>query len=150
MASVAPPPAAGSTPPAPQSLKPDAPLSDRALNELVAKFVRYYEGGDLEAFMELFALDAETNSRKGAKGIRQDYMSLFTGSQSRLMRLKDMRWSRSDNEAVGEADFNLSLFGRRESRPNAYEGRLTFRVVEVNGEPVIKGLFHSQRKLDDG
>ena len=150
VASVAPPPAAGSTPPAPQSLKPDAPLSDRALNELVAKFVRYYEGGDLEAFMELFALDAETNSRKGAKGIRQDYMSLFTGSQSRLMRLKDLRWSRPDNEAVGEADFNLSLFGRRESRPNAYEGRLTFRVVEVNGEPVIKGLFHSQRKLDDG
>lgn len=147
----APPPAASSTPPsAPQALEPEAPLSDRALNDLVAKFVRYYEGGDLEAFMNLFAFDAETNSRKGAKGIRQDYLSLFEGSESRLMRLKDMRWSRSKDEAVGEADFNLSLFGRRESRPSAYEGRLTFRVVEINGEPVIKGLFHSQRKLEDG
>lgn len=137
-------------PPAPQALQRPEPLSERALNDLVAKFVRYYEGGDLEAFMELFALDAETNSRKGAKGIRQDYMSLFAGSDSRLMRLKDMRWSRSKGEAVGEADFSLSLFGRRESRPSAYEGRLTFRVVEINGEPVIKGLFHRQRKVDDG
>lgn len=151
VASVAPPPAASATPPvAPPTTSADEALSEQALNTLVNKFVEYYEGGDIESFMALFAPDSETNSRKGAKGIRQDYTSLFAGSQSRLMRLKDLRWNRSAGEAVGEADFSLSLFGRRESRPNAYEGRLTFRVVERNGEPVIKGLFHSQRKLDDG
>lgn len=148
VASVAPPPAASAAPSTTTSA--EEPLSEQALNALVNKFVEYYEGGDIESFMALFAPDSETNSRKGAKGIRQDYTSLFAGSQSRLMRLKDLRWNRSDGEAVGEADFSLSLFGRRESRPNAYEGRLTFRVVERNGEPVIKGLFHSQRKLDDG
>lgn len=149
VASAAPPPTA-STAPAPGATNAQGPFSEQALNDLAAKFVQFYEGGDLESFMALFTPDAETNSRKGSKGIRQDYTSLFAGSQSRLMRLKDLRWNRSGDEAVGEADFSLSLFGRRESRPNAYEGRLTFRVVERNGAPVIKGLFHSQRKLDDG
>lgn len=144
------PPAAVATAPTPQSSQSDEPLSDSALDGLIDKFVQYYEGGDIDSFMTLFTADAETNSRKGTKGIRQDYVSLFAGSQSRVMRLKDLRWSRSNGEAVGEADFNLSLFGRRESRPSAYEGRLTFRVVEENGEPVIKGLFHRQRKLEDG
>jgi hypothetical protein len=158
--SVKPPPAPAKAAPALAIATPEnvaapvaeapGPLSDQALDGLISRFVRSYEAGDLESFMALFAEDARSNNTSTRRAIERDYRNLFERSERRLMRLKNFHWSRDSagEEVVGEADFNLSIFGRRESRPDAYEGQITFRVEEVDGRPLIKGLFHAQRQLE--
>lgn len=123
-----------------------AEIREQDLSSLLERFVFYYEAGQLEPFMALFAQDAQTNNRTTRAGVAEDYRSLFESSISRVMRLRDLRWNRQAQQAFGEADFTLSIVSRGEVRPRSYEGRLTFQVVRQDGQLLIRGLFHSQRK----
>ena len=137
--------------PAPQTATPSAAsdeIKDQDLNALLEKFVFHYEAGQLEPFMALFAADAQTNNRTTRAGVADDYRSLFESSISRVMRLRDLRWNRQAQQAFGETDFSLSIVSRGEVRPRSYEGRLTFQVVRQDGQLLIRGLFHSQRKTN--
>ncbi len=133
----------------PQASAPQVagPFSDIKLSRLIDNFVDNYERGNLDAFLELFSDDAKTNNRTSKIGIRKDYESLFAGTSSRLMRIRNVKWSRGDGQAVGDADFNLTVIKGGGSRPRSYDGTLTFQVAQQDGALVIVGLFHSQRKL---
>lgn len=141
VSSVAPP--ASPTKPAEE----EGGLTDRVLNKLVDEFVNRYETGELDPFMNLFAEDARTNNRVSKAGVRDDYAALFETTQSRLMRLRDVRWSRDKETAIGEGDFSLNILKKGERRPRSFEGSLTFQVYLVDGKPKIRGLYHAQRKV---
>lgn len=150
-ATVAPAPAATVRPESPPvqvaSVPPVTGLTDFVLQDLVKTFVTRYEAGDLDSFMALFAEDVRTNNRVSKSGVRGDYASLFSTTDSRLMRLRDVRWSRDADMAIGEGDFSLNIIKSGETRPRSFEGSLTFQVYLVDGEPKIRGLYHAQRKI---
>ncbi len=123
-------------------------ITDDELTQLIGRFVTTYEAGDLDAFMSLFSDNARTNNRFSKNGVREDYEELFESTEGRLIRLKDMRWSREENEAIGEADFRLTIVKNGDTRPRSYEGSLTFRLEKQDQTLTIKGLFHQQRKAD--
>lgn len=144
---------------APQAATPELPIatpgaqgsalgiSEAALQTFINEFVRAYERGELASFMVLFAEDARTNNQVSKSGIRDDYEKLFESTTSRLMRVRDVRWSFDASSAIGEGDYSLTVLKKSESRPRSYEGSLTFQLVKRNGQLQIKGLYHSQRKI---
>jgi len=122
-------------------------LTETELNHLLTTFVVLYEKGDLEPFLELFSDDAKTNNRSSKTGVRKDYQSLFDSTSRRLIRLRDVRWSLGAKEAMGEADFTLTIVKKDTVRPRSFEGRLTFQVVKAD-RIMITGLYHSQEKVN--
>lgn len=122
-------------------------ISEAALQTFINEFVRAYERGELEPFMALFAEGARTNNQVSKSGIRDDYEKLFESTTSRLMRVRDVRWSFDASSAIGEGDYSLTVLKKNESRPRSYEGSLTFQLVKRDGQLQIKGLYHSQRKI---
>ena len=123
-------------------------VREEILDELIETFITYYEQGDIGTFMSLFADNARSNNRGDKAGIQSDYQALFSTTESRLMRIRGMKWKRSDLGAMGDGDFRLSVFRTGDSRPKTFEGSLTFQVEVVEGELVISGLFHSQDKVN--
>lgn len=124
-----------------------AGISDAALRELLRQFVSGYEAGRLDDFMNLFTDDVRTNNRVSKAGVREDYAALFDSTDSRLMRLREVRWSRDEDSAIGEGDFSLNIIKQGENRPRSFEGSLTFQVRLDGGVPKIRGLYHAQRKV---
>jgi hypothetical protein len=122
-------------------------LNRQELDLLVDRFVSNYEAGNLGNFLSLFAEDARTNNRQSRDGIEEDYKNLFMSTESRLMTLDRVRWNIQDGNALGEGDFNLTIIKAGEARPRSYNGRLTFQVSREEESIMIKGLFHSQSKL---
>ena len=122
-------------------------LTEAELDRLIADFVSLYELGDLDSFLALFSDDAKTNNRASKVGVKKDYQSLFDSTSKRLIRLQEMRWSIEPNEAIGEADFRLTLVKTGEVRPRSYEGSLTFQVLK-DDQVLITGLYHSQKKIE--
>lgn len=121
-------------------------ISEPALLAFISEFVSQYERGELVPFMNLFAEGARTNNQVSKVGIRDDYEKLFESTVSRLMRVRDVRWSYDANSAIGEGDYSLTVLKKGESRPRSYEGSLTFQLVKNLDRLQIKGLYHSQRK----
>jgi hypothetical protein len=121
-------------------------ISEPALLAFISEFVSQYERGELAPFMNLFAEGARTNNQVSKVGIRDDYEKLFESTVSRLMRVRDVRWSYDANSAIGEGDYSLTVLKKGESRPRSYEGSLTFQLVKNLDRLQIKGLYHSQRK----
>ncbi len=122
-------------------------VSEAALDALIDRFIDTYEKGDLKGFLALFSDDANTNNRKSKKEIKADYEALFSTTKSRLMRIRGIRWKRTPESAVGDADFRLTIFRANSSRPKTFEGSLTFQVKLLDGKPLIEGLFHSQDRV---
>ena len=122
-------------------------VSEAVLASMIDTFITTYERGDLDSFLTLFSESAHTNNRNSKKEIRADYEALFSTTKSRLMRLRDIRWKRTAENAVGDADFRLTVFRAGNSRPKTFEGSLTFQIILVDGELLINGLFHSQDRV---
>ncbi len=122
-------------------------ISEAALDVLITTFIDTYEKGDLNGFLSLFSESAKTNNRKSKKEIRADYEALFSTTKSRLMRIRGIRWKRTPESAVGDADFRLTIFRANSSRPKTFEGSLTFQVKLLDGKLLIEGLFHSQDRV---
>ncbi len=122
-------------------------LTAAELDHLLSTFVVLYEKGELEPFLELFSEDAKTNNRSSKTGVKKDYQSLFDSTSKRLIRLRDVRWSIGPKEAMGEADFTLTIVKKNAVRPRSFEGRLTFQVIKTD-RIMITGLYHSQEKVE--
>lgn len=123
-------------------------LSDAELNALITRFVELYEAGDLNTFMGLFASNARANNRDSRATIRQDYQTLFEQTDTRLMMLRDLKWDKGNQRAIGEAEFELTIKRKGSDDNNVYSGSITFQVEKNGTTPLITGIYHSQRKLD--
>jgi hypothetical protein len=123
-------------------------VSNQILEESIRKFVDSYEGGDIDRFLSLFAENARSNNRESREEIRNDYYALFTTTESRLMRLREIKWKRSAKEAIGDTDFGLTIFRKGDSHPKTFKGNLTFQFEIVGGRLLLTGLFHSQDRVN--
>jgi len=124
-------------------------INENELDKVIKKFITYYDNGDLETFLTLFAPDAVTNTRVSLPEIRKDYEILFSKTTQRAMRLSDITWERIGEVAIGLTNFDLKLINNNESGMQNYSGNLTFNIRKSNEGLVITGLFHSQSKVDN-
>lgn len=122
-------------------------LTTDELDHLLADFVALYGKGELELFLHLFSEDVKTKNSNSKVALKKDYQSLFESTSKRLIRLQDVRWNIESKDAMGEADFKLTIIKNGEDIPRSYEGSLTFQVFKAD-RVMITGLYHSQQKVE--
>jgi hypothetical protein len=118
-------------------------ISKEELNNLIAKFVRSYEEGDLGLFISLFAEDARTNDQNNRKGIAEDYRKMFEDTQKRQFIFNGLRWVHEDDaKARGAGNFEVKILPKGEGSINAYAGNITIHVEKRRQTVLITQLYH--------
>ncbi len=123
-------------------------IADEALGGLVDHFSLVYELGELDEFMALFSKDALSNDDKGWDGIREDYKSLFRSTFSRTIKLQSMRWTKTEQIAVGKGDFVVTVLRRQGDEPRTFNGQIELKVSQTESGLLIKGMYHSYGEDD--
>jgi putative secretion ATPase (PEP-CTERM system associated) len=112
-------------------------IAEAELDQLIGHFVRTYEKGDIEAFMSLFAQDAQSNDQSTVAGIRQDYVDLFTGTAMRKLVLSGIKWDQDGEMVRGESQYEVKIQANGRGRIDTYKGMVWFQVERRAGEPRI-------------
>ncbi len=123
---------------------PRQAFPDLELERLIGRFIGSYEQGDLDRFMALFHKDAEIGVTKDNKATtRKQYADLFASTQVRQMMLRGLRWEKGEELVLGQSRFLARVAGQDDSHIREYAGSLRIEVANVDGNLLIKSLFHS-------
>jgi len=117
-------------------------ITRQELDRLIAKFTSAYEQGALEKFMSVFHEKAKTNDRDSKTGIQEDYSSLFSATETRVMEFKDLNWERGQMKAIGNADFVVTVMRKGGSESRSFKGKITLTVEKQASELAITSLQH--------
>jgi hypothetical protein len=109
---------------------------------LFARYVFYYERGDITGFMSLF--DDSARSASGDKSkIRQDYENFFQSTQFRHLELNPPNWRGGSDAFVGKVPFKATVKAANDAQAKVYTGALYFEVAKRRGGAMITALFYS-------
>lgn len=107
-------------------------------------FVESYERGRLDAFTDLFDIEAETNLRHGRTAIRSEYDELFRLSQWRKMQLTRINWKRVGNRTVAKGEVTVRI-GWRDGREVEQRLAMDMELMRRDGRVVIARLSQQPR-----
>jgi len=111
---------------APQT--PRAGLNESLLQQLQQSFENAYQGGKIDRFMQLFSVNARTNSQDSLVGIRQEYVELFNTTRSRKMKFEGIRWQIDGNKARGDGRYNALIMPKGTVKESVYKGKVTIHA----------------------
>ncbi len=117
-------------------------LESESFSAVVRDFVRYYDEGDLDRLMALFAEDAKTDDREDISGIREDYADAFNLTVKRKFLIDDVQWIITGGNGLGTASFVLFIQALGEDRFAEYTGEITFYIENRDDELLITGLYY--------
>lgn len=120
-------------------------ISQGELAQLVSKFTRYYQEGDLPQFLSLFDPQVRTENSNTIDAIRSDYSDLFKQTALREILFGDIHWENSGRLAQGMGLFEVRINTAEGTPPRSLKGDITFHIEKKNSNLVIVGLYHTLR-----
>ncbi len=114
------------------------------LNNLIERYARAYEVGNLEKLMALVDADARRSEADEEAEIRSHYQGFFDATQSRRIVLKDVRWRSERGYFQGDGSFLVQVQRRDTDGLQDYMERIRFDIGERNGELHIRGIYHGK------
>ena len=105
----------------------------KELNSLLSELKSSYAAGDIEAFMHLFAKDAQTNDRATVEGIREDYVGLFKNTSFREIAFKQMNWTWNGSIAHGAGIYNVDVQANGQTQRDHYKGQVWIQMERREG-----------------
>ena len=114
----------------------DHDLTARELDELIGRYVRAYERGNLGDIMALFTTDIRNERSR----IRQDYAALLATHQVRQLQLRGLHWAYQGESASGAGRYQLQLERRNGGEPTQVEGNIRFRVRKQHRQVLIEAI----------
>ncbi len=117
-------------------------LSPDDLEKLFARYVFYYERGDIGGFMSLFDDDARSASG-GKSKIRQDYANFFKSTSTRQLELTQPSWGGGGSAFIGKVPFRATIRNLNETQNKVFAGSIYFEVEKRKGSAVITALFYT-------
>jgi hypothetical protein len=129
--------------PQPAPPPPPAPrqVGQADLASLVSQLSATYGKGDIESFLALFSQDAR-DEVGGKDHIRSDYTNLFQSTAARQLYVWDMTWRSEGGVYRGEGNYQAKVVRKGEDQAHVYEGKLKLEVVQVNGAPRVRAMYH--------
>lgn len=124
------------------------PIDNYHLTRFIDKFAAAYDIGDMKQFTNLFAENASSNGNVGRNRIAKEYEQLFSGSLTRRLVLKDLRWQRTKDAAWGQGDFEVTIQRKGEDAVKSYAGKIALDVKQQNGNLAITRLYHTFCELN--
>ena len=117
-------------------------LTKSELDKILNQFTHYYNQGDINRLMALFAKNASTNDQKNKLGIKNDYHELFTNTQARNLKINNMQWNLGKGTAEGEAIFTVTVQPKNSAEKARYRGHLKIIAVKDPKGVYITRLLH--------
>jgi len=121
-------------------------ISEKELDTLLNTLIGAYAAGDIEAFMKLFAKDAQTNDRATVKGIREDYAGLFNSTSFRTIAFKEVQWTWDGDITRGEGIYNVEVQANGQNKRDHYQGPLWIQIERREGKIQITHFAFSEYK----
>jgi putative secretion ATPase (PEP-CTERM system associated) len=115
------------------------------LKALLTSFTKYYENGDIDQLMSLFANNAQTNDQTTLSGIRKDHMDLFNTTDARQMFLKNISWTVKGNVAKGNGNFEVMVQPKGQTEFASVKGTIDVEAVKNGNQVKITKFFHHQK-----
>jgi hypothetical protein len=116
-------------------------LAPADLVRIVVQLSDVYAKGDIDAFLALFSDDAHIE-HGGRERIRADYGDLFQSTAARQLYVWDMTWRSEGGVYRGEGNYQAKVVRKGEDQAHVYEGKLKLEVVQVNGAPRVRAMYH--------
>ena len=114
----------------------DRDLTVQDLDELMGRYTRAYERGDLGGIMALFA----ANTRNERSRVRQDYTALLATHQVRQLWLQGLNWTYQGETASGSGRYHLQLQQRDNGDPTQVQGNIRFKVRKHGRQALIESI----------
>ena len=114
----------------------DHNLTARELDELIGRYARAYERGNLSDIMALFAADIRNERSR----IRQDYAALLDTHRVRQLQLRGLHWAYQGESASGAGRYQLQLQRRNDGESTQVEGNIRFRVRKQHRQVLIEAI----------
>ena len=121
-------------------------ILEKELDTLLNRLIGAYAAGDIEAFMKLFAKDAQTNDRATVKGIREDYAGLFNSTSFRTIAFKEVQWTWDGDITRGEGIYNVEVQANGQNKRDHYQGPLWIQIERREGKIQITHFAFSEYK----
>ena len=122
----------------------DLEIPRQELESVLLHFVQAYEGGNVERFMDLIAPQVRTEAGLlRAQVLREEYVETFLGSRLRRMILRNVHWTRANEDVVADADFLSNITSRRDDRTYQRSGAARFHLTKQASKWVITELYFS-------
>ncbi|MCF6336403.1 MAG: XrtA-associated ATPase [Gammaproteobacteria bacterium] len=128
------------------SANPVGRIPEKELDALLSTLISAYAAGDIEAFMQLFAKDAQTSDRATVKGIREDYVGLFNATSFRMIGFKEMQWTWDGDIVRGEGVYNVEVQANGQNKRDHYQGPLWIQIERREGGIQITHFAFSEYK----
>ncbi|MDH5326813.1 MAG: hypothetical protein OEZ68_18000 [Gammaproteobacteria bacterium] len=122
------------------------PPNNEELQLLIARFVTYYDDGDVERLMGLFSREARTNETASLDDIRKDYIDLFRSTQTRRINIKSLTWKTSGKLAVGSGLFEATLQPQNTNDKRTVKGRIRISATKTDKNVFITRLLHNAQE----
>jgi len=116
------------SPKPPQQTTEDSGLSVNLLRQLEGSFSNAYQAGNIDRFMQLFSVNAQTNSQDSLVGIRQEYLDLFRSTRSRKMNFENITWKVDGSHAQGDGRYSALIMPNGTVKENLYKGKVTLHA----------------------
>ena len=120
-----------------------AEISKIEMQNLMTRFISYYEKGDITGLMSLFAEDARTNDQATKAGISKDYLDLFNSTDSRQLTLSNMTWESKDGIASGSGHFEVVVKGKGSDVLNTFTGIIKIEAKRDKDHIVVTKWLHN-------
>ena len=101
------------------------------LRQLLTSFTRFYENGDINRLMALFADNARTNDQNTLAGIRKDHLDLFNATRVRQMFLKNIKWDVAGEVAKGQGQFEVMIQNKGQDNFASVTGTVQLEVAKT-------------------
>jgi hypothetical protein len=111
-----------------------------AAKALLAEFKERYRRGEIDSFMQIFAVTAR-NNRGDRQAIAADYGRLFNGSSSRKISFSGEQWLIREGVVQYRAAYSASVRRQGELLPVSSNGRIELILSDENGKLRIQQIL---------
>jgi len=119
-------------------------ISKIEMQNVMTQFIQYYEKGDINGLMAMFAADAQTNDQTTPAGIRKDYQDLFNSTSSRQFSLSKLSWNdQKDGSVSGTGNFEVVVKANGSNTSNTYKGSIKIQAKRAKGKILLTRWLHN-------
>ena len=131
------------------AVDPAAGDTDAAFNNVIERFKKAYEAGDISSVTALFALNARTNDRTDLAGIRADYQKLFEISDRRQLSFQGLTWKVEAGYVRGMGGYKVLTHVKKGQNTVTSQGSVTLQL-EGSGRDLRITRFYFDEHVPEG
>jgi len=112
------------------------------LENLLSKYIAYYENGNLDNIVKLFSGSGWHQGQIGDFELRESYRETFNQTLQRKMLIENLHWSFKGTTALATGRLTLRFYDRENQQAHEQHGSIRLVATLRNNEFRFSNLYH--------